>query len=386
MENHTQHYENIRKYLLSIIDNKKELAIFVVSEPLKGCKGTRYSICYDVFGATDFKEYHYPSLKEGIINDIEQMDGSTIGLRKNSVIGIKSFNLSRDDESIEVNFNDEKETVEIIFKQFEPREKYELVKEDRIEYPVSFDIPSVTLYRIRALRDFSCPVKIRTGYGQFKEIKVKKGDLGGYVESERNLSHDAGCWIFDDAKVFHKARVQDNAHISNQAVVKKGAIIKDDSSVHDHSTVEGSAVLSGHSRAAGGSVISGDVKLNGNVYVSDYCQVTNGSVLDGDIYLEGSICVENAKLTGTIVLFGQYLITFDVHNNEEIVCYTTNRSITKFHEDIDILNLSESLAASTKKDIWSSTNFTGTSDELIEHVKMYRNDSVDYFRNLVEFH
>ena len=37
------------------------------------------------------------------------------------------------------------------------------------------------LYRIRALRDIP-------------EIDVKAGDLGGYVESENNLSHDQkGC-------------------------------------------------------------------------------------------------------------------------------------------------------------------------------------------------
>ena len=43
-----------------------------------------------------------------------------------------------------------------------------------------------TLYRIKALKDFG---------------NVKKGDLGGYVEREENLSHSGDCWIYDKAKV-----------------------------------------------------------------------------------------------------------------------------------------------------------------------------------------
>lgn len=54
------------------------------------------------------------------------------------------------------------------------------------------------LYRIKALRDFG---------------DVKKGDIGGYVESERNLSHGGICWIYGlvlvcgDACVYGHARV-----------------------------------------------------------------------------------------------------------------------------------------------------------------------------------
>ena len=47
-------------------------------------------------------------------------------------------------------------------------------------------------FRIRALRDF--------GY-------VKTGDIGGFVESERNLSQDGDCWVSGNAQVYGNARV-----------------------------------------------------------------------------------------------------------------------------------------------------------------------------------
>ena len=56
------------------------------------------------------------------------------------------------------------------------------------------------LYRIEALKDFS---------------NVKKGDKGGFVEYEDNLSQHGDCWIYDDARVFGNAEVYGNAEISS---------------------------------------------------------------------------------------------------------------------------------------------------------------------------
>lgn len=55
-----------------------------------------------------------------------------------------------------------------------------------------------TLYRIKALKSFS---------------NVTKGDLGGYVQSDKNLSQIGNCWIYGNAKVFGKAVISGNARI-----------------------------------------------------------------------------------------------------------------------------------------------------------------------------
>lgn len=52
------------------------------------------------------------------------------------------------------------------------------------------------LCRIKALRDFG---------------NVKKGDIGGYIEKEANLSHDGDCWVYDNAQVCGDALVYGNA-------------------------------------------------------------------------------------------------------------------------------------------------------------------------------
>ena len=71
--------------------------------------------------------------------------------------------------------------------------KYELVLDDTIEFS------GQKLFRIRALIDF---------------YNVKTGDLGGYIQSEENLSHEGNAWVADNAKVYEHAEVCGNAEVT----------------------------------------------------------------------------------------------------------------------------------------------------------------------------
>lgn len=62
--------------------------------------------------------------------------------------------------------------------------KYELLIDDTI---VFF---GVQLFRIKALISFG---------------GVKKGDVGGYVENEKNLSQSGNAWVYGNAKVYGDA-------------------------------------------------------------------------------------------------------------------------------------------------------------------------------------
>lgn len=71
--------------------------------------------------------------------------------------------------------------------------KYDITSETRLSGPVP-------LHRITALRDIP-----RHG--------VKAGDLGGWIESERNLSQSDDAWISGNARVWGDARVSDAQHV-----------------------------------------------------------------------------------------------------------------------------------------------------------------------------
>lgn len=86
-----------------------------------------------------------------------------------------------------------------------------------------------TLYRIEALKDFG---------------EIKKGDNGGFVESENNLAHDGDAWVSDDACVYNNARVSGNARVCGNARVYNHACVHGDACVYGDALVRGDAEIS----------------------------------------------------------------------------------------------------------------------------------------------
>lgn len=76
--------------------------------------------------------------------------------------------------------------------------KYELLQNDTIK------MNRVKLYRIRALKDFD---------------DIKAGDLGGYIQSENNLSQFGDCWVRENGIACGDAFISGNAIIGNNAIV-----------------------------------------------------------------------------------------------------------------------------------------------------------------------
>lgn len=96
------------------------------------------------------------------------------------------------------------------------------------------------LYRIRALKDFA---------------DVKAGDLGGYIQRERNLSQEGNCWVYDDAKVHNGAQVYDNAKVYGSAIVCGFAEIYDNAEVGDNAKVFGYAGVCAESKIGGNAEV-----------------------------------------------------------------------------------------------------------------------------------
>lgn len=133
-------------------------------------------------------------------------------------------------------------------------------------------IGSTTLYRIKALKSFD---------------DVKEGDLGGYIESKKNLSQDGHAWVYgfgkihDNAIVYENGKVKDNAQIHDNSQVYGNAIVDSEAHLHDNSQVYGNGEVHGTSkiydnvqiydngRVYGDSFIHGDIQIYGEAEISD---------------------------------------------------------------------------------------------------------------------
>ena len=133
--------------------------------------------------------------------------------------------------------------------------KYEL-EESTIQYGER------KLHRIRALRDFG---------------NVKKGDIGGFVESESNLSHEGTCWIYDNTKVYDKARVSDNATIHGDTIIKDRALVCDNASIYGNAIIRDNTIVKCNSEICGNAVLKDNQVLMGKLIskVEDFIEIKN---------------------------------------------------------------------------------------------------------------
>lgn len=102
--------------------------------------------------------------------------------------------------------------------------KYELTDE-------TMDWHGITLYRIRALKDFSI---------------VHAGDLGGWVESEENLSQRRNCWIFGEEKSLRSCKIYGGVRILDQAIVCNYAKVGGFMTITGSTNICGNICMKGH--------------------------------------------------------------------------------------------------------------------------------------------
>ena len=155
-------------------------------------------------------------------------------------------------------------------------EKYEITDIAHERYPF--------LHRIRALRDIG--------------DEVKAGDLGGFVESESNLSYEErdDAWIFNDAIVAGEAVADKNAVLRGNALACGCAYVSRDSAMFDRSRAEDDAYLRG-AVMRDGAIASGDAMLQ-------KVESTRGSpVLSGNCRVYGTVRGA-VQIGGNAVLFG----------------------------------------------------------------------------------
>lgn len=132
--------------------------------------------------------------------------------------------------------------------------KYELIKSNISGF-----------FRIKALRDFG---------------NVKKGDVGGYVEKEANLSHKGNCWVYDNAEVYGDAKVYDNATIYNNAEVFGNARVFGNAKVCGYAEISNDAKVFGDAEVYNYAEVNNDAKIFGNAKVYSYAKVYGDAVIN----------------------------------------------------------------------------------------------------------
>ena len=159
--------------------------------------------------------------------------------------------------------------------------KYEITGIAHEKYPF--------LHRIRALRDIGS--------------ELKAGDLGGFVESEGNLSFEAE----DDAWIFNDAIAAGEGHVDKGSVLRERAIVCG-CAYASHGTE-----MSGDSRAEDDAYIRGArlsrcARVSGNGMVLQSPTTKAAPILTGSCSVYGKV-IGDVTLTGTaVVISGEEIL------------------------------------------------------------------------------
>ena len=215
--------------------------------------------------------------------------------------------------------------------------KYKLTKE-------TINVFNKTLYRIEALRDFN---------------DVKKGDKGGFIEKEDNLSQSDNCWVYGNAKVHDNAKVFGNAKVSGNAAVFGNAKIYDNAEVFGKAMVYDNAKIHNHASVCGDARVFDKAKVYGSAEVYDYAEVYG----DAKIYGNARVC-GNAIVCGSAEVCGDARICADakVESNGDYIVFKNWWSSGRY------------FTWTKSNDMWKVGCFYGTGKELID--KAYRDSEI----------
>ena len=149
----------------------------------------------------------------------------------------------------------------------------------------------VKLYRIIAIRSFG---------------NVKRGELGGWIESEKNLSHKGDCWIDKNSIVCGDAVITDNVKISGNAIII-------DAFIMDNVKIYGNAKIIGHSFIHKNAKIYGNAEIYDEIEISDNVQIYGNSNISGqfinNIYGDAKIYNNNIKDANIIFNIKNFILT-----------------------------------------------------------------------------
>ncbi|MBG6025917.1 transferase [Proteus columbae] len=165
---------------------------------------------------------------------------------------------------------------------------------------------------------FTNKSKKYNGITLFRIRRIPSGTLGGWIESENNLSQKGDCFIFDDAMVFGDAKITGNTVVKNSAQVYGNAIVKDNSSILGNTKIYGNAFISGNAQVSGSAVVydnasimdnaqvSGNAAIYDNAVIKQQAKVSENAIIRGYAQIE-----ENADIGGDVIIEGNTVVSKD---------------------------------------------------------------------------
>ena len=145
-------------------------------------------------------------------------------------------------------------------------------------------------------------------------IRIEDNLVGGWIESEKNLSQSGKCFVYGDAKVYGNAEVYDNAEVCGDVMVCGNAIIYGNAEVYGNAIIYDNAIIYGNAEVYDNAEVYGDAKVYGNAEVYG----------DAKVYGDVMVCGEDEIENGYIQVSYKDVQTYKNKSSRTVTALLTN--------------------------------------------------------------
>lgn len=217
-----------------------------------------------------------------------------------------------------------------------------------------------TLHRIVALRSFG---------------RIEKGDKGGWIEKEENLSHEGNCWVYGEAKVLDDAKVLDNACLLHRAELYDRACLHNNAAVGDQAILSGDAGVFSFAKVYGYALVH-DAKLSGDVEIHGNATVCGNVIIGGSVTVFAAVKIINNDVSSDGITIGG-LVRFcgdaKITGNRDYIVFKNWWSSGRY------------FTWTRSNNMWSVGCFYGTGEELIKKAYEDSEDKGKHYEEIVEY-
>jgi len=143
------------------------------------------------------------------------------------------------------------------------------------------------------------------------------GTLGGFVQSDKNLSQSGTCWIYNTAKVYGNAMVFDDAQIYGFAEVYGDAYVRGNAKVFENAKVHNYAMVKNNAQ------VYGNAEAYQEAWIYDSAQVYGDAIVSGNAMVFGK-----SRISGDATISGDARISAGNHKKNPLYIQGTKDSIT----------------------------------------------------------
>lgn len=202
-------------------------------------------------------------------------------------------------------------------------QKYQLLNRDYIDIKHPKTKVHTRLYRIISLRDIT--------------HDIKKGSIGGYVSSEKNLDTEDASWIEHEAKIFDNAFLTGDSIFSGKSAAYGNAKIhsttaKDTVRVFDSAIVTGCFLSENVDIYQQADIFNTIVKNAAKIF--GQCKISNSTISKGAV-VHGNAVLDKCLITDVSEARGECKL-FNVQMFERAIVEDGNHNNCSFSRSIDL--------------------------------------------------